>query len=484
MTAPTGASAGSGPAVSVVALTRDRPAEFKALLLALSLQRRTDFEVIVVGARERAEDHGAPEALARRVTYAQCPAQNISHSRNIGLALAQGEIVAFIDDDAAPEPDWLDELLKVFEAEDVGGVGGFVRGRNGVDFQWRGALVDRYGGHLPLTGEDFADRRSVGDEEEHFLSTVGVNGAFRRGALEEVGGFDENFHYFLDESDLCIRLQAAGWRIALTPEAEVHHAYAESTERQRNRAPRDLYQIAASRAYFSRRYGRPEEIDARIEQFVADQNARLTKFVQLGRLSRRQARAVADRIDEGLVEGERRYREGPKIGQRAEPGSVVPAEAPFPEASSRRPRVAFVVKPLSRLAINRAAQGLAGDGCEVTIIDFQYRARRLKVWFQEGVWRHVGGVLGRDKFGDPLPVPRRHIRVRREIERIAPRRDFDVVIRPASSRYRLGDLRPTALAGRLAGYVAEPMRPGGAEDAVSRLASIDAGAVAGAAASD
>lgn len=458
------------PAISVVVLTRDRSAEFRGLLSALARQRRADFEVIVVGALDSVEEHGAAPAMARRITYARCEARNISKSRNIGLSLARGAIVAFIDDDAAPEPDWLDELAKGFSAEDVGGVGGFVRGRNGVDFQWRGTLVDRYGGHLPFTFEDYRDYRAGDAGRDRFLSTVGVNGAFRRGALEAVGGFDENFHYFLDESDLCMRLQAAGWRIVLAPDAEVHHAYAASNQRQRNRAPRDLFEIAASRLYFSRRYGDPAEIEEKIGQFVKDQGERLTKFVQLGRLSRRQARTIADRIQDGLIEGERRFRNGPQIGGRVEAKLVVPAEASFlEEGERRRPRVALVVTPLTRLSVNRAARRLAEGGCEVTMIDFQYRARRLRVWFQDGVWRHVGGVLGRDKFGEPLPVPRRHARVRKEIDRIDPRRDFDVVFRPAARRYRIGDLRPARLTGALAGYVAEPMRPGGARQAIGLL---------------
>ncbi|MEO1611823.1 MAG: glycosyltransferase, partial [Pseudomonadota bacterium] len=286
---------GAGPRISVIALTRDRPKEFKSLLQALALQRMTDFEVIVVGAKPSAEDHGAPLALARRIVYAQCRAQNISRSRNIGLALAQGDIVAFIDDDAAPEPGWLDAISGGFHAEDIGAVGGYVRGRNGVDFQWRGMLIDRYGGHAPASPGDIAEVE-VDEATELFPTTVGVNSAFRRAALTGIGGFDEHFHYFLDESDACLRMQMAGWRIYLAPQAEVHHAYAASVTRRANRAPRDLFEIAASRAYFSRRYGREDWIDRKIEEFAADQTARLRKFVQLGRLSRRQAGDIGERM--------------------------------------------------------------------------------------------------------------------------------------------------------------------------------------------
>ncbi|MEM7525369.1 MAG: glycosyltransferase [Pseudomonadota bacterium] len=467
------ANALSRTRVSVVALTRERPKEFRTLLEALARLRMTDFEVIVVGAAPRPEDHGASPALARRITYAQCVDQNISRSRNIGIALATGEIVAFIDDDAAPEPDWLDRLLPGFNRKDVGGVGGFVRGRNGVDYQWHGAVVDRYGAHKALTAEDLSDPALGAVDGEHFVSTVGVNGAYRREALLEIGGFDENFHYFLDESDVCVRLLSAGWRTIIAPEAEVHHAYAESSERRANRAPRDLFQIAASRVYFGRIHGHPYWYDNRIELFIEDQTQRMTKFVQLGRISRRQADQILQRLREGLVEGERRAKAGPILMQANAPTPPHrPADAPFrPPATARRPRVALVIAATGRGAIENAARRLADRGFEVTLIDFQLRARRLRVWFEDGVWRHVGGVLGRDQFGAPMPAPRRCLRVKRELDRVAARRDFDAVIRPTARKFQIGDLRAAPLSGRLRGYAAEPLRPGGEGEVIAALAA-------------
>lgn len=458
------------PKVSVVVLTRDRPKEFRAMIQSLAYQRYPNFEVIVIGALASAEAHGAPPALARRLTYAQCEAQNISLSRNIGVSLAKGEIIAFTDDDATAEPDWLSRLAPAFEDPDIGGVGGYVRGRNGVDWQWRGALVDRYGGHKPLNQADLALVDPKAPDSEFFFSTVGVNGAFRASALRAIGGFDENYHYFLDESDVCVRLQRAGWRIALQSEAEVHHSYAESTERRANRAPRDLFQIAASRAYFALTYGHEDWVERRIAEFCDDQRERLTKFVQLGRLSRRLANEIEARMNIGVAEGAGRFDTG--FASSLDDGWIAkhPAEAAFHRADlGRRPRVALIVAGLARGVVNRAARKLRDHGCEVTVIDFEYRAKRLRVWFEDGIWRHVGGVLGRDRFDAPLPTPRRYIRALRELERVGARRDFDVVIRPAAARYRLGDLRPTPLGWRMRGFVAEPLRAGGASEVASLL---------------
>ncbi|MCB2152739.1 MAG: glycosyltransferase, partial [Rhodobacteraceae bacterium] len=58
-------------------------------------------------------------------------------ARNLGLAAAAGEIVAFIDDDAVPEPRWLARLTAPFADPGIAAAGGFVVGRNGISFQWR-----------------------------------------------------------------------------------------------------------------------------------------------------------------------------------------------------------------------------------------------------------------------------------------------------------------------------------------------------------
>lgn len=464
----------TSPRVSVIALTRDRPKEFLSLLQSLKLQRMRDFEVIVVGAQADIRQHGATEEFIDRVIYLQCADQNISKSRNIGIDQARGEILAFIDDDAAPEPDWLTELIKPFERETIAAVGGFVRGRNGVDFQWRGALIDRYGDHASLTLNDMKDAGFNDPKGELFLSTVGVNSAFRADALRRIGGFDEQFHYFLDESDVCLRLVKAGWGAAIAPFAEVHHAYSASNERAANRAPRDLYQISASRVYFSLTHGDPDWVEARIARFVQEQTGRLKKFIQLGRLSRRQAAWMEMRMADGISEGRKRFDSGPQRGvSLTAPAAGEPK--PFINfALARRPRAALVATSLNRRRIYKLADRLARSGCETTVMDFEVSAKRLRVSFSAGVWRHVGGILGREHIGARPPVPRRCIRVKREMERVAARRDFDVVLRPRAPKFRTGDLAPTSLAGLVRGYVAEPLRPGAAAQIVTLLSDLGA----------
>ena len=264
-----------------------------------------------------------------------------------------------------------------------------------------------------------------------------MNSAFRNIALKEIGGFDEQFHYFLDESDVCLRLVKAGWGAAIAPFAEVHHAYAESSERAANRAPRDLFQIATSRVNYSLTHGNPDWVETKIERFEQEQTGRLKKFVQLGRLSRRQAVWIEERMVQGLEEGRKRFVEGPKRGDLFS-RLRSPRPKPFIDYKlARRPRAALVATTANRRKIYTLAERLARSGCETTIMDFEISAKRLRVSFSTGFWRHVGGILERERMGARPHVPRRFIRVKKELERVAARRDFDVILRPKASKYRL-----------------------------------------------
>ncbi|MDQ1833898.1 glycosyltransferase family 2 protein [Massilia scottii] len=50
-----------------------------------------------------------------RIRTARCDVANLSVSRNIGICMAAGDVVAFIDDDAIPEPEWLTELAAAYQ---------------------------------------------------------------------------------------------------------------------------------------------------------------------------------------------------------------------------------------------------------------------------------------------------------------------------------------------------------------------------------
>ena len=113
--------------------------------------------------------------------------ENISEARNIGLVMAAGEVVAFLEDDAVPEPSWLRRLIAVFGDPEVGMAGGFVRCFNGISYRFKAQSIDRAGrDHIEPVPED---RVSVhAGNGERTLVPLGTNMAFRRAAVLAAGG--------------------------------------------------------------------------------------------------------------------------------------------------------------------------------------------------------------------------------------------------------------------------------------------------------
>jgi glycogen synthase len=106
--------------ISVVVNTMQRHDHLEVLLASLERQRFTDFELIIVIGPDSEPSVKVCEKYVGRLALYRCNEANLSMSRNIGLDRANGDLIAFIDDDAIPEPNWLERINKAFAAEDVG----------------------------------------------------------------------------------------------------------------------------------------------------------------------------------------------------------------------------------------------------------------------------------------------------------------------------------------------------------------------------
>jgi O-antigen biosynthesis protein len=168
-----------------------------------------NYEVIVVddGSTDRftdcARDYG--------FRLIRTPNLGLGNARNTGLSAATGEIVAYIDDDAYPDPDWLKYLATTFLHSDFVGVGGPNLPPCG-DGWVAECVANSPGGpiHVMLT-----DRQA-----EHI---PGCNMAYRKSALLEIGGFDERFRVAGDDVDVCWSLQKRNWKLGFSPAAVVWH---------------------------------------------------------------------------------------------------------------------------------------------------------------------------------------------------------------------------------------------------------------------
>ena len=121
---------------SIIVATRERPRSLLRTLRAIRQLDYPNFEVVVVG-DALADDalSGAEWGWLRFVRFDQ---PNLSAARNAGVAAAAGDVLAFIDDDAVPEPTWLthhgSSLLESGATASVGFVRGARRNSMSVTF--------------------------------------------------------------------------------------------------------------------------------------------------------------------------------------------------------------------------------------------------------------------------------------------------------------------------------------------------------------
>ncbi len=197
------------PRISVVVCSYNGERTIRDCLDGLGGLAYPDFEVIVVD--DGSNDKTA--AIAREYGFRVISSENrgLSSARNTGLEAAGGEIVAYTDDDARPDPHWLTYLAATFMSTDYVGVGGPNVAPPG-DGPIAACVANAPGGPLHVLLDD--------REAEHI---PGCNMAYRREYLQAIGGFDPQFRAAGDDVDVCWRLQEHGWRLGFSPAAVVWH---------------------------------------------------------------------------------------------------------------------------------------------------------------------------------------------------------------------------------------------------------------------
>lgn len=219
------------PLVSVIIITCNRPFLLRHCLEHVFAQPYEYKEVIVV---DSSSDDTSGQVIS---CYADVIAvrlrgqrHNMPQARNAGIAVATGDLLAFIDDDAMVQPTWLVSLVETYTDETIGAAGGRViampepyadqqQGSPHLTVQPSGRVVAR-------------DTGLVSTEPCDVDHLIGCNMSFRRQALQQVGGFDANYTCtnLREETDMCVRVKQAGWRIRFVPSIAVLHFSARSLQ--------------------------------------------------------------------------------------------------------------------------------------------------------------------------------------------------------------------------------------------------------------
>jgi GT2 family glycosyltransferase len=378
--------------VSVVICTWNRADSLRLALESLGYLAYPTFGVVVVAGPCTDHTNEVLEAYEGLIKVVHTSERNVSASRNLGLAAAAGEIVAFMDDDAVPDAMWLDELAEAFDRPEVAATGGPVFDHTGHRLQARYNIANRWGDarvELDARRLDFLEHPDTWE----FVYTIGTNSLFRRQALIDIGGFDETFAFYLEETDVCLRLKDRGYLVLPQDRGLIHHKFLPSQIRDSQRITVDRYQVLVSRLYFAFRHGLPRSNDMKL-WFAFNDFVRMHRADLLGHAHEK--RIPMDAVERFDVDVDRAYaavmeklartppiRPSPWFdAQRAEPFRPFAART----APARRYRVCLLTDSFAE-GVRRYASGLAQLGHVVHVIT-GVADRHSTVDFEGGLWVH------------------------------------------------------------------------------------------------
>lgn len=419
--------------ISVIINTYNRALYLRQALGALQYQTYDDFEVVVVNGPSTDDTDQVLSEFEGTIKRRDCASRNISASRNIGIKAAQGEVIAFLDDDAVPDQFWLANIASCFDKYGCSVIGGFVFDNTGSKFQARYILTDRHADSTYLEEICVPQQTFCFPGTRQFLTPMGCNVAFRRRDLVAVGGFDEQYDYFLDETDVVVRMIDRGFTVRIEPSVIVYHKFASSGIRK-EKWPLDWTSIVKNRLYYVcvNNFGKvslqaaEKETEHYVGYIVGESKSKLGE----GFLTRDEAISCITTAKEGLKKGKedatatlRKGICGKEFFQSEE--SFLPYRI---AVRQQLPLVLCLLSPAyppaSTDGIPRytklLAEGLVQRGCIVHVITLEGMSNTVD--FENGVWIHRMGELhdaGPCPYDDlPMPIWQEVAKYKSEVVRI------------------------------------------------------------------
>jgi glycosyltransferase involved in cell wall biosynthesis len=219
-------SGGPTPAISVVIPTRNRAAYLQQALDGVLAGAWQDFEVLVMDQSDGEDTHTVAERFDPRVVYRRVERRGACPARNLGAALSRAGLVAFLDDDCVPRPDWLARIVHEFRSDPR------------LEFIFGQLKAPVHGDEAGWFPETLFPRNGELERAPWKIAVrgAGANMACRKEFLRRVGGFDELLgphEAVLINSDASMAYKAfreARW--IASPDIEVIHENGFRTHRE------------------------------------------------------------------------------------------------------------------------------------------------------------------------------------------------------------------------------------------------------------
>jgi GT2 family glycosyltransferase/glycosyltransferase involved in cell wall biosynthesis len=198
-----------------------------------------NFEVMVVDNSKLTPPQLARlESLGVRVENYTGPVVpfNYASKANFALRMCRTEHLVMLNDDMEVfRDDWLTSLLELSQEPEIGAVGGRLLHADG-SIQHVGCVIGICGGSAHVYHSypgEFVGYNGFTHLIRNYAAVTGACFATRKSVLAQVGAFDESFAVDFNDTDLCLRMIEAGYRIAYTPYCELFHFEGASAQRSR-----------------------------------------------------------------------------------------------------------------------------------------------------------------------------------------------------------------------------------------------------------
>ncbi len=231
------------PETTIVIPTLHGGPLLQACLASLDSQTRRDFEIVIV---DNSGSGVVPKEGLPKTARVIENRSNVGFGAAVNQAVKQSKAryIAVLNDDTTVAPGWLQALGKAMESDKRVGMCA-CRIRLAME-----GVLDSAGMLLCPDGSSkqrgFGEAPSKYPDQEPALFPSGAAAMYRRAMLEDLGGFDESFFLYCEDTDLGLRAAWAGWRCLYVPAAEVDHHYSSSAGRV---SPLKVYYVERNRLF-------------------------------------------------------------------------------------------------------------------------------------------------------------------------------------------------------------------------------------------